>query len=278
MTTRGFISIAQNTTDVDYARLAYLQRLSCRLTNPDIPYALVVDENTYTDLGNSIKHFDTVIKLPVDFSTDAGWKQKNDWQLFRLSPFRENIKLECDLLFTHNIDHWWRMLRTRPMVISVGCRDWRGNRCTSRQYRKIFDLNHLPDVYSGLMYWRYTGEAAEYFRLLQRLSEHWDEVATQLEACDDPGSNDMIHAVAVSMIGEKLTTLPAADFFMFTHMKSAVQALPNTKPWHEACNVETTIPGIRINGIDQMSPFHYYEKAWPTDKLIQEYQDAVDRN
>lgn len=275
MIDRGFICVAQNTADVDYVRLAYLQRLSCKLTNPDIPYALIVDQSTHDDMAGSEKLFDAVIKMPVDFSTNADWKQRNDWQLFRLSPFRENIKLEADLLLTVNIDNWWRMLRKRPIVLSLGCRDWQGNPNRSRQYRRTFDINNLPDVYSGLMYWRYTSEAASYFRLLQQLSEHWDKVAAQLNSCDDPGSNDMIHAVASSMIGEHLTTLPAADFFNITHMKSAVQALPNTKPWHEACNVEITYPGIRINGIDQIYPFHYYDKQWPTEQMIKGYEHAI---
>jgi hypothetical protein len=48
----------------------------------------------------------------------------NDAQLFRLTPFRETIKLEADMLIVSPIDHWWTQFRHRDVVISTGCRDW----------------------------------------------------------------------------------------------------------------------------------------------------------
>ena len=44
---QGFMTIAQNTADVDYLRLAYVQAMSIKLTMPDSLYAVAVDKNTF---------------------------------------------------------------------------------------------------------------------------------------------------------------------------------------------------------------------------------------
>ena len=38
-----------------------------------------------------------------------------------------------------------------------------------RDYRKLFDDNELPDVYNGLMYFRYSQESAEFFWLAEKI-------------------------------------------------------------------------------------------------------------
>jgi hypothetical protein len=56
----------------------------------------------------------------------------NDAQVFRLTPFRETIKLEADMLIASPISHWWTMFRHRDVVISTVCRNWRGDVSTAR--------------------------------------------------------------------------------------------------------------------------------------------------
>ena len=82
---RGIICMAQNNESTDYVRLAYLQRLSLRLTNPDLPYALVTDQASADSMSTAQKSsFDQVIILSVDWAKDQEWKQRNDWQLFAI--------------------------------------------------------------------------------------------------------------------------------------------------------------------------------------------------
>jgi hypothetical protein len=38
----------------------------------------------------------------------GGWV--NDWQMFSVSPYRQTIKLEADMIATSAIDHWWTCL------------------------------------------------------------------------------------------------------------------------------------------------------------------------
>jgi len=268
---RGVICMAQNNESTDYIRLAYLQRLSLKLTNPDLPYALVTDQSSADKLTDKQRVvFDYIIVLPIDWAKDQEWKQRNDWQLFALSPFTQTIKVESDLLFTCSISHWWRMLEHRDVVLSLGCRDYRGRCATSRAYRKTFDANDLPDTYSGLMYWRKSQLAAHFFGKCKQLYQQWSTVQTELVRCDDPGSNDMVFALAAVLVGVDKVTLPAADFFNFVHMKQAIQTRSIAD-----LNVELVPPVIRINGHEQLYPVHYHNKEWVTDQIIDDYANAI---
>lgn len=269
----GVLCLAQNNSSTDYVRLAYLQCLSLKLTNPMVPYALVTDSaDTLTDTQKSC--IDHLIILPVDWAKDQEWKQRNDWQLGKLSPFKETIKVEADLLFTRDISHWWRMLRHRDVVLSTGCKDYQGQQSKSRAYRKTFDINGLPDIYSGLMYWRRSIESANFFTTVKRVYQHWPIIQESMQQCNDPGSNDMVYAVACLLHGVENVTLPAADFFNFAHMKPAINRLAEACAWHASFTVDVVPPDIRVAGNQQMYPFHYYDKNWPTDSLIEEYEHA----
>lgn len=272
---KGFLCVAQNNEQTDYVRLAYLQRMSCKLVS-DLPYTLITDQQSHQDMTAHIRDsFDNIIVLEQDHSAGQSWKQANDWQLFGLSPYKQTIKMEADLLLTNNIDHWWRMLENRDVVISLGCRDYRGDPGQDRSYRRIFDDNELPDIYTGLMYWRYSHTAQDFFNLCQSIWANWPWVKQGLKQCDDPGSNDMVFAVAAQIMGPELVTIPGADFFNFAHMKPAINRLP--REWHQELNWELDPPDIRIGGYQQWYPVHYHEKDWVTDDIIRRYSRSLAR-
>ena len=273
---KGILCLAQNNGEVDYIKLAYLQRLSLRLTNPHLPYALITDSSSAAQLTEEQRHaFDHVIVLQHDQAHDQTWKQRNEYQLFAYSPFRETIKVEADLVFTRSIDHWWHSLRKRDVVISTGCVDHKGRTGTSRAYRKLFDINHLPDIYSGLMYWRRSHLAYAFFEAVQEIHLQWSTVQKNLIACYDPGSNDVVFALAVLLFGEENCTLPALDFFRMAHLKSAHVGAKAGVPWYQMHHVEVSPPQIRINGFAQQHPVHYHEKDWCTQEIIDLYKSCL---
>jgi hypothetical protein len=274
--TRGVICMAQNNQSTDYIKLAYLQRLSLKLVDPDLPYALVTDQTSADTITEAQKSsFDHVIILPVDWAQDQEWKQRNDWQLFQLSPFTQTIKVESDLLFTNSIAHWWRMLEHRDLVLSLGCRDYQGRPNISRAYRKMFDVNNLPDIYSGLMYWRKSQTAATFFANCKQLYQNWHVAQKELIQCDDPGSNDMVFALAALLVGVDNVTLPSADFFQFIHFKPEINRMSTLVECTQQCTIEVVPPLIRINGRVLEHPFHYYDKQWATNERIQEYERTI---
>jgi len=276
---QGFMSIAQN-SDVDYLQLAYVQAMSVKLTMPGSKYAVAVDSKTLESVTDAHrKVFDYVITIEDDQAENDTWKMRNEWQAFYLTPFKETIKLESDLVITRDISHWWPAFRLRNIVLSTGCRDYLGQLSDIRAYRKLFDDNSLPDVYNGLMYFRYTPEAAEFFWWAREIFENWEYVRDNLlKNCrDDEPTTDVVYALAAQILGEELCTLPAMDYINFTHMKPMVNKFSQTLPWNELVVHETELPMIRINNVNQYHPLHYQEKSWVTDELVEEYEDELGR-
>ena len=277
---QGFMTIAQNTVDVDYLQLAYVQAMSIKLTMPDSLYAVAVDTNTLAQVTEQHrKVFDYVITIENDLAENETWKLSNEWQAFYLTPFKETIKLESDIVFTRSIAHWWTAFRLKNIVLSMGCRDYKQELSNSREYRKLFDDNELPDTYNGLMYFRYSKEAAEFFYQAEQIFKNWDHIRDKvlLNCRDDNPTTDVVYALAARIVGVEQCTLPDADFINFVHMKPAINNFSQQMPWNELVISELDVPMLRINNINQYHPVHYHDKEWATSKIIKEYEDEFDR-
>jgi len=267
----GFVTIAQNTDTVDYLNLAYLQAKNVKQTQKNSRYAVIVDAATKEKITE--KHlavFDYVIDIPTDLNpVHSKWKLLNEWQVFWLTPFKETIKLESDLLFTRSIDHWLPALRKRDIVLSVGCKNYKGQTSQVRKYRRLFDDNQLPDVYNGLMYFRYSQTATQFFSTARRILENWDSVRDHAlrNYREETPSTDVLYAIAAQLIGRENCTIPSLDFFNFVHMKPGIQGWADENKWTDTVLVETDRDMIRINNQNQYYPVHYYEKTFPHEFL-----------
>jgi hypothetical protein len=206
----GFLTVACNTEQTDYLRLAYLQALNIKATQRITSYAVIVDAATAAQVQDYHRAvFDYIIEAPASVTGPFGLEPTVFW----LTPFKETIKLESDLLFTRSIDHWWTAFRLRDVVLSTGCQTYQQQPATSRRYRKLFDDNHLPDIYNGLMYFRFSQAAANFFKTAKQIFEQWPEVKHSLLGCSDEyASTDVAYAITANVIGPELCTLPAADF------------------------------------------------------------------
>lgn len=272
---QGFVTFAQNTAEVDYLELAYLQCLNIKATQKHNSYAVIVDAKTKEKVDE--RHcnvFDYIIDLPVDHNDPANTRKfANEWQVFRLTPFKETIKLESDLLFTRTIDHWWSAFRLKNICLSMGAKSFNGLNGTIRKYRELFDANNLPDVYNGLMYFRYSQEAAGFFQAAQYIQYEWSTVQTTLKKCfEDAPSTDVLYALAALLVGEETVTMPSMDFINFVHMKSGFNGWSDTRSWLDTVMSERDGDVIRINNLNQYHPVHYYDKTYCTKELIEYYE------
>ena len=277
---RGFMTIAQNTTDVDYLKLAYAQAMSIKITMPDSLYAVAVDVETSKLISEKHKKvFDYIITIENDYAQYDEWKLRNEWQIFRLTPFKETIKLESDILFTRDIYHWWDTFRLRNIVLSIGCRNYQQQISDVRKYRQIFDDNALPDVYNGLMYFRYTQESTDFFKYAEQIFLNWEYIRDNvLIKCNDTEpTTDIVYALVAKLIGIEKCTIPSLDWINFVHMKPAINKW-QSDPWPELVVCETDLPMIRINNINQYHPIHYHEKVWLTDEILEEYEQCLMKN
>ena len=270
---RGFVTFAQNTDTVDYLELSYLQALNTKATQPNSEYAVIVDAATESQITPAQRRaFDYVITLEHDEAKDSDWKLSNEWQVFWLTPFKETIKLESDLLFTRDVSHWWTALQSQPVVLSHGVVDHQGRPATSRRYRKLFDDNNLPDTYNGMMYFRYTAEATQFFIHARNIYHNWDSIRDKglVNVRDEHPTTDVVYALA-SLLVDFPTYIPTLDFFKFAHMKPGIQGWAESNGVFDTVLLETNLPDIRVNNVLQLNPVHYYDKNINIKELINEY-------
>ena len=273
---QGYLTLAINTEKTDYLRLAYLQALNIKATQKINSCSVIVDQETLVQVTD--KHravFDHII--PTNRVEGAG-PYANEWHAWWLTPYKETIKLESDLLFTRSIDHWWNAFRLHDVCLSHGCKTYQQTVGTSRKYRQVFDANSLPDTYNGLMYWRYCESSKQFFTLAKDIFENWAAVRNELKNCNDEyPTTDLVYALAAKIM-ETPCYNPSLDFINFVHMKSGMQRWSDDLPWTEYCVHERNEDMIRINNLNQYHPVHYYHKEYATDELIEYYEQRVSRS
>lgn len=267
----GFLTFAKNSETTDYLQLAYVQALNIKATQKHNRYAVVVDPATNKLITeHHLKVFDYIIVVESTSAFDA------EAQAFWATPFKETIKLEADLLFTRSIDHWWDAFRLRDVCLSTGCRDYKQQLSTSRKYRQFFDTNGLPDVYTGLMYFRFTKTAKDFFTTARQLFDQWEGVHLQLKNCRDSNpSTDVVFALAASITGAELCTMPSMDFINFVHMKPAINGYIEGRQFRDVYVTEFNQGMIRINNVNQYHPIHYHEKNFITKEMIEYYGSRI---
>jgi hypothetical protein len=190
----------------------------------------------------------------------GGWA--NDWQMFGISPYRQTIKLEADMIAASPVDHWWTLFELRDVVISSGARTWYDESAESRYYRKCFDANNLPDVYNAITYWRLSKTAQEFFSLVRSIFENWTEFRKLLKFPEDTASTDLVYAMAAQIIGPEHVTLPAGMGPSIVHMKRYINPLQSNN-WTRELIWENN--PFRINTVAQWGFVHYYQKDWVCD-------------
>ena len=269
---QGFLTLAINSATVNYLELAYLQALNVKATQTHNSYAVIVDRLTEELIEERHRRvFDYII--PVNY--DAVNPFSIEVSVFNSTPFKETIKLESDLLFTRTIDHWWTAFRLKDVCLSTGALTYLSLPGTVRKYRQLFDDNNLPDVYNGLMYFRYSQLAADFFRAAAMIFDHWDEVACNFKQMDQEPTTDVVYAIASLMMGKETVTMPSMDFLNFVHMKSGFNGWSDARSWLEIVMHERDGDVIRINNTNQYQPVHYYDKTYATRELIEYYEQRV---
>jgi hypothetical protein len=272
----GFVTFALNSETVNYLELAYLQCLNVKATQPtNNLYAVIVDsatEQLLTDKHRQV--FDYIIPLPIGKVENPFGAEPAVW---RLTPFKETIKLESDLLFTRSIEHWWTAFRLKDVCMPVGAKMYTDACSAIRRYRELFDANNLPDVYNGLMYFRFSYEAMTFFNIATLVFTQWQDIKHMLQEVDLDLelTTDLAYAITALMIGEETVTMPSMDFLNFVHMKSGFNGWSDARTWMETVVNERDGDIIRINNLNQYSPVHYHDKNYCTRELIEYYEQRV---
>ena len=105
---KGFFTIAQNSGETDYVRMAYALALSLRCSQKTVKnLSIGITPGTKIDQKYAWA-FDNIIEIPWnDHAADSSWKLENEWKTYHMSPYDETVKLDCDMLFFNDIAAWW---------------------------------------------------------------------------------------------------------------------------------------------------------------------------
>ncbi len=246
---QGYIIPAFNVDKTDYVDCARALAKTLLMHNPAARICLLTNEPYAADPHLFAYTHTVEINNENPFA--------NDYLVFKNTPFRETIKLEADMLIASNIDHWWTMFRHRDVVISTGCRNWRGEVSAARHYRSVFDDNHLPDVYNAVTYWRLSETAREFFELVRNIFANWAQFRTLLKFPPDTPDTDLVYAMAAQIMGPERVTMPFADYPKIVHMKRH-HAGTQTEDWTQELVWEGN--PWRVQTVAQWGAFHYNVK------------------
>ena len=270
---QGYFTFAQNTDTVNYLDLAYAQAVSIKNTQKINQYAVAVDAETKKQI--TYEHRNTFDYI-IDMRDPNVHAMSNEWQAWHLTPFKETVKLESDILFTTNVDHWWTGMRLQEVCFTTKIRNYEGKISRARAYRKLFDENNLPDIYTGMYYFRFGRTSMELFQLVEVIYANWTLFRDELlKNCrEDRPSTDVVFAIAARLLGEELCTNPALDYPGFVHMKGAVNGLAAGANWLDVYPHELYNNNLMINFTRQTWPVHYYQKEFINDRNRAELVDS----
>jgi len=177
--------------------------------------------------------------------------------------------------FTRDISHWWNHMAQKDICITSDVVDFRGNKINDRRFRKVFDDNHLPNLYSAFSYFRYTKTMVNFFSCAKKIFQKWDTFRDRiLKNCRiEKPTTDEVFAISATMIGSENCFIPGLQP-TFTHMKSELQGL-GTLPWTDMTSwCLTNDMDFIVGGYYQKYPFHYNYKDFATQELILRYEQA----
>jgi len=275
---KGYFTFVQNSPTVDYLKIAYLQALSIKCTQKINDYAIAVDAETREYITcDMMEVFDHIIDIPEDAAIDDDWKLANEWKAWWLTPFKETIKLDSDILFTRNIDHWWKIMQQKDVCCTSNIRDYEGNISTVDHFRKLHKINNLPNLYSGFAYFRYTKFSRDFFINVRHVFENWPLFRdTLLKECrHDKANTDEAYAIAAMLVGEEDCYNAASEVPSFVHMKGPIQGWPDID-WTQYVYAQLDNTNLTVGFNRQQYPFHYVNKDFATEELIGRYKRILE--
>lgn len=274
----GYLCIAQNSGEVDYLKMAYLQALSCKLTQWAVnDFSIIVDSETaeqVTDEQRAV--FDKVIVLQQDLATNSKVKMQNECQVFNYSPYKCTIKTECDMLFTTDLGWLWNSYLPFTYSFTQSVYTYDGHIINNRSQRRLFDENLMPNIYSAWTYFTYDMDCKEIYDTMRIIIDDWDYYRDNyLINCryEEPRT-DEVYALALKILDKKTPD----SGFGFVHMKPELQRCFSKQPWQEQLNWDIQPDFIpTIGHYKQTRPLHYVEKSFCSDELVDRYEYEYDR-
>ena len=203
----------------------------------------------------------------------------NEWKADELTPFVETVKLDSDILFTRNIDHWWPLMQKHQVLCTCKIRDYEGNIADDSVFRQLHLKNNMPNLYSGFTYFAYSNLSYKFFEAVRSVMENWEMFRDEIliDCKHDKPCTDEAYAIAAMIVGEEKCYNPAMDIPTFTHMKGPIQGWGHCGVWTKYLYSQLDDDANLTVGFNrQLYPFHYVDKNFATEELIERYKRILE--
>ena len=269
----GILTYALNNKDCNYENIAYLMALSYLATHKHkLPLAVVVNDRQlcYKKLHDVFDH--VISKKNIEVVNEM----HHEAFLLHYTPFAETIKIESDMLFTSDTNHWIKHFRLWDICFTTKVYNFANVVADDKKYRKYITLNNLPNIYNGIMYTRFCKDTANFYRRVDYIFNNWNKVIKEFRMFDNfPPSTDFAMAMACHdnqnlNFGCNPTGIPG-----FIHAKPWITHKSDNQ-WHQELQWSIAHPHtVIVNGIKADWPVHYYDKHFCTESLIKQYEKAI---
>lgn len=266
----GYLLIVADHESVDYLQLAYGLALSIKNTQREgyDKVALVIsDKDKLADL-----------KSPWVFDEVIEWNQETFWNgrswMDKLSPFEHTVCLDVDMLFTRDVSHWIDyFIEHSELYVANKVYTYRGQIVTNRSYRKSFDQNQLPDLYSMWTFFRKDSEIAnDFFNLGRHIIKHPIEFSNLFLSEYKPKvlGTDEAFALSAKILDIADEISYPLEFPRIVHMKPMIQNWPwPADKWSDHVGFYLNKQGqLKLGNYQQHDIVHYVEKDKITDEVI----------
>lgn len=273
---KGFLVLAQN-SDVNYIRQAYALALSIKSTQPKIKNISIVTNDEIPDEYKQV--FDQIIPIPFkDHAANSVWKIENRWKLYHASPYDETIVFDTDMLVLDDIENAWKFASNYNLFFTSVVKNYKGNIIVDNTYRKMFIGNDLPNLYSGMFYFKKCNECQEFFKLLEFISYNWEKMyyIAGPKYSQKFFSIDVSVSIAAKLLGIEDQIIHKNSPFTFVHLKPALQ---EWNPIPESCLSQLLInfnskKELFLNNYKQHGIIHYIEDKFLTNEIIERLQNG----
>ena len=264
----GYLTFALN-NDTDYESIALLWALSVKATHTKCPPIAVVVNDVNKCRKELHDVFDFVVPIPKRQVVDP---MQYECDLLAVSPFKETVKFEADILLTSDISIWQRYFRLRDLCFTGHVCNFKQQKADDKKYRKFLRVNALPNVYQGLYYVRTTRQTVSFMKTANKVFDNWDNEIQQLRMFDNfKPSTDFAFSIALDKCNMNNCvskhTIPS-----FIHVKSSIT---EQYDWDQITWSLTKNKYVIVNGTRLSLPLHYFNKQFCTETLIERYKNAI---
>ena len=276
---KGFLIFSQNANGHDYLKQAYALALSIKVSQPiNNAVALMTNDKVPDEYLHA---FDYVVEIPWEHTEeDRLFFSDSRWKIFHVTPFDETIVLDSDMLLFKDITMWWDHLSNFDLKFCSRINNFRGIPVVDTFHRKTFIENDLPNVYFALHYFKKSDLALEFYKTLEFVIKNWEWHYTKFAPKNYQSwvSMDLSAAIAVEIMGLQEQVVSSMCPLEFVHMKTPLQDWkPQPNKWTDAVHYSlNSNKEFIVSNIKQSNLFHYIQKDFVTDAMINTLKGHVD--